>query len=320
MGGWFAPPGGQNRIARIVEAKDANANERKINEVFAGALAAPGAWLAAALPRIGKKNAAGERYLTRPCRHGGAKRPPRPLPCWRPRRNAWALTPWRICTAPRRRGGRKRRRRCYKRARFWPTPPAWMCAGKLRPGAAFLLTLTPFLLAMCAWRRAAILAQIALSKTAALGAARLFIRFRIFAGREWGQTAKWGRLPVCAPAAFWQARQKSAILWKLKTAPWGGQARPGIWRIWATARVGAGANIGAGVITCNYDGKNKNKTNIGAGAFVGSNAQLVAPVRVGRGAYIAAGATISKNVPPRRLAIARARQVLRPLPKAKGKK
>ena len=73
-----------------------------------------------------------------------------------------------------------------------------------------------------------------------------------------------------------------------------------------------GVNVGAGTITCNYDGVSKNPTHIGAGAFIGSGTELVAPVKVGRGAYIAAGSTITKDVPAGALAIARARQVEKP--------
>ena len=74
------------------------------------------------------------------------------------------------------------------------------------------------------------------------------------------------------------------------------------------AEIGAGVNIGAGVITCNYDGVNKHHTRIGEGAFVGSDSQLVAPVAVGPGAYVGAGSTITKDVPPGALAITRAPQ------------
>ncbi len=71
-------------------------------------------------------------------------------------------------------------------------------------------------------------------------------------------------------------------------------------------------NVGAGTITCNYDGVSKNPTYIGAGAFIGSGTELVAPVKVGRGAYVAAGSTITKDVAADALAIARARQVEKP--------
>jgi bifunctional UDP-N-acetylglucosamine pyrophosphorylase / glucosamine-1-phosphate N-acetyltransferase len=75
------------------------------------------------------------------------------------------------------------------------------------------------------------------------------------------------------------------------------------------ARIGSETNVGAGTITCNYDGVNKNPTTIGRRVFVGSDTALVAPVKVGDGAYIAAGSTITHNIPSDALAIARGRQV-----------
>jgi bifunctional UDP-N-acetylglucosamine pyrophosphorylase/glucosamine-1-phosphate N-acetyltransferase len=78
------------------------------------------------------------------------------------------------------------------------------------------------------------------------------------------------------------------------------------------AHVGAGANIGAGTITCNYDGFDKHRTEIGAGAFIGSNTALVAPVSVGDGAYVGAGSTIAKDVPANALAVVRAEQCEKP--------
>ena len=75
------------------------------------------------------------------------------------------------------------------------------------------------------------------------------------------------------------------------------------------ADVGAGSNIGAGVITCNYDGVHKHMTKIGQGAFVGSDSTLVAPVEIGDGAYIGAGSCITRGVPSGALAVGRSRQV-----------
>ena len=74
------------------------------------------------------------------------------------------------------------------------------------------------------------------------------------------------------------------------------------------SNLGRKVNIGAGTITCNYDGKNKHKTKLEDGAFIGSNTSLVAPVRVGKEAYTGAGSVITKNVPPGSLAIGRSRQ------------
>jgi bifunctional UDP-N-acetylglucosamine pyrophosphorylase/glucosamine-1-phosphate N-acetyltransferase len=78
------------------------------------------------------------------------------------------------------------------------------------------------------------------------------------------------------------------------------------------AEIGKGVNVGAGTITCNYDGANKHKTVIGDGAFIGSGVELVAPVTVGKGATIGAGATISRDAPDDQLTVERAKQVTVP--------
>jgi bifunctional UDP-N-acetylglucosamine pyrophosphorylase/glucosamine-1-phosphate N-acetyltransferase len=93
------------------------------------------------------------------------------------------------------------------------------------------------------------------------------------------------------------------------------------------AVVGAGANIGAGTITCNFDGSAKHRTVIGKNAFIGSNSALVAPVEIGEGAYVGSGSVITENVPPNALALGRGRQVVKEngaarlrSPKSPGKK
>ncbi len=78
------------------------------------------------------------------------------------------------------------------------------------------------------------------------------------------------------------------------------------------SEIGARTNIGAGTITCNYDGVKKHRTTIGANAFVGSNSTLVAPIEIGEGSYIAAGSVITDAVPAEALALGRSRQVVKP--------
>jgi bifunctional UDP-N-acetylglucosamine pyrophosphorylase/glucosamine-1-phosphate N-acetyltransferase len=78
------------------------------------------------------------------------------------------------------------------------------------------------------------------------------------------------------------------------------------------AEIGAGVNIGAGTITCNYDGVHKHATRIGDGAFIGSDATLVAPISIGAGAYVAAGSALTEDVPADALALGRSRQVVKP--------
>jgi bifunctional UDP-N-acetylglucosamine pyrophosphorylase/glucosamine-1-phosphate N-acetyltransferase len=89
---------------------------------------------------------------------------------------------------------------------------------------------------------------------------------------------------------------------EMKNSYLGPGAKMGHFSYLGDATVGAGANIGAGTITCNYDGKHKHKTVIGERAFIGSDTMLVAPVEIGAGATTGAGSVVTRNVPPGALA------------------
>ena len=99
------------------------------------------------------------------------------------------------------------------------------------------------------------------------------------------------------------------ILSKLKRAVFGKGSKASHLSYIGDAEVGSNVNIGCGSITVNYDGKNKFLTKIEDEVFIGCNSNLVAPVTIGKGAYIAAGSTITEDVPGEALSIARARQV-----------
>ena len=86
------------------------------------------------------------------------------------------------------------------------------------------------------------------------------------------------------------------------------------------SQIGKDVNVGAGTITCNYDGINKHTTTIGDGVFIGSDTQFIAPVSVGDNALIGAGSTITKDVPPDSLAVARSKQVIIPGKGVKSRK
>jgi bifunctional UDP-N-acetylglucosamine pyrophosphorylase/glucosamine-1-phosphate N-acetyltransferase len=99
---------------------------------------------------------------------------------------------------------------------------------------------------------------------------------------------------------------------ELKNAHMGAGAKANHLAYLGDAQIGAGTNIGAGTITCNYDGFQKHKTTIGTNVFVGSNSTLVAPIEIGDSAYLGAGSVVTDAVPPDALALGRARQVLKP--------
>jgi bifunctional UDP-N-acetylglucosamine pyrophosphorylase/glucosamine-1-phosphate N-acetyltransferase len=120
----------------------------------------------------------------------------------------------------------------------------------------------------------------------------------------------------CRVGPFARLRPKSHLLAgarvgnfvEIKASRLGENSRAGHLAYLGDAEIGAGANIGAGTVTCNFDGVSKHRTEIGPGAFIGSDTQLVAPVKVGAGAATGAGSVITRDVPAGALAVARARQ------------
>jgi bifunctional UDP-N-acetylglucosamine pyrophosphorylase/glucosamine-1-phosphate N-acetyltransferase len=99
---------------------------------------------------------------------------------------------------------------------------------------------------------------------------------------------------------------------EVKNSTLGARAKANHLAYLGDATIGAGTNVGAGTITCNYDGETKHRTTIGAGAFIGSNSTLVAPITIGDGAYVAAGSALTDDVPSDALGIGRARQENKP--------
>ena len=125
---------------------------------------------------------------------------------------------------------------------------------------------------------------------------------------EVGENCTVGPFGRLRPGAVMKANAKVGNFVEMKKAVLGEGAKANHLTYLGDAEVGAGANIGAGTITCNYDGVNKSKTIIGENAFIGSNSALVAPVTIGEGATVGAGSTITSNVEDKALAIARSKQ------------
>jgi bifunctional UDP-N-acetylglucosamine pyrophosphorylase / glucosamine-1-phosphate N-acetyltransferase len=128
-------------------------------------------------------------------------------------------------------------------------------------------------------------------------------------GAHIGAGASVGPFARLRPGTKLGAEAKVGNFVETKSAEFGAGAKANHLAYVGDASVGANANVGAGTITCNYDGFEKHRTEIGKGAFIGSNSALVAPVKVGDGAYVASGSVITGNVPPDALGVARARQV-----------
>jgi len=127
-----------------------------------------------------------------------------------------------------------------------------------------------------------------------------------------GQNARVGPFARLRPGAVLGAKVHVGNFVEVKNSTLGVGAKANHLSYVGDGTVGAGANIGAGTIFCNYDGFFKHHTEIGEGAFVGSNTSLVAPVKVGNRAYIGSGSVITKNVPDDALALERTSQEERP--------
>jgi bifunctional UDP-N-acetylglucosamine pyrophosphorylase/glucosamine-1-phosphate N-acetyltransferase len=114
------------------------------------------------------------------------------------------------------------------------------------------------------------------------------------------------------PGAVLEEKSKIGNFVEMKKAVLGPGAKANHLTYLGDAEVGAGANIGAGTITCNYDGYFKHKTVIGERAFIGSNSALIAPVRIGADAIVAAGSAVSRDVADGELRLVRAEQLIKP--------
>ena len=133
--------------------------------------------------------------------------------------------------------------------------------------------------------------------------------FSHFEGAEIGPHAIVGPFARLRPGAILEKGVHVGNFVEVKAARLGKGAKANHLSYLGDAEIGAGSNIGAGTITCNYDGFDKHRTVIGENVFIGSNTALVAPVTVGAGAYVAAGSTVTEDVSADALAIARGRQV-----------
>jgi bifunctional UDP-N-acetylglucosamine pyrophosphorylase / glucosamine-1-phosphate N-acetyltransferase len=131
-------------------------------------------------------------------------------------------------------------------------------------------------------------------------------------GAEVGAKASVGPFARLRPGTRMEAGARIGNFVEIKNATLGEGAKVNHLTYIGDADVGAKANIGAGTITCNYDGYFKYRTAIGAGAFVGSNSSLVAPVKIGAGAYVGSGSVVTRDVAEGALTVARAQQVEKP--------
>jgi len=294
--------GADGRVLRVVEWADATEDERRIGLCNAGVICAPGPALFGWLRAIGRDNRAGEYYLPDAVTIGTA-----------------AGAAWVAVEAPEAecRGINSRTELAAAEAEV---------QDRLRraamDGGATLIS--PASVTLCHDTR--------LGQDVTIGPSVVFgpgvtvadgVEIRAFSHLEGciiGAEAVIGPFARLRPGTVVERKAHVGNFVELKATVLGEGAKANHLSYLGDASIGPGANIGAGTITCNYDGVHKHQTRIGAGAFVGSNTALVAPVVVGERALIGAGSTITNDVPDDALAIARGRQENRPGRGVRGKR
>ncbi|WP_199258831.1 bifunctional UDP-N-acetylglucosamine diphosphorylase/glucosamine-1-phosphate N-acetyltransferase GlmU [Paracoccus binzhouensis] len=285
---------GPEGLERIVEYKDADEATRAIRLVNSGVLAADAALLREFLPRIGNRNAAGEYYLTdipELARAAG--------------RRVEVVT----CDEAETLGINTRAELAQAEAAF----QARARARALEDGVTLADPATVwFALDTCIGRDAVIGQNVVFGPGVTVESGAEILPFCHLEGCHVSAGATVGPFARLRPGAELGGDVHVGNFVEIKNAVLDEGVKVGHLTYLGDAHIGEATNIGAGTITCNYDGVGKHRTEIGAHAFIGSDTMLVAPVRVGARAMTGSGSVITEDVPDDALALGRARQVTRP--------
>ena len=299
---------GQGRVLAIVEDRDASPAERSISEVNTGTLAAPAAVLKRLVAGLSNDNAQGEYYLTDVAALASAQGVPvtaRKAPSW----DEVASVNDRVQLAAVERLHQRRRAEAVMRAGVTLMDPArFDLRGELTAGEGCVIDVNVVLEGRVALGDAVRIGPNCVIRDATLGDGVVVLANTVIEGAALATAAQAGPFARLRPGTVLGAGARVGNFVETKAARLGAGAKASHLAYLGDAVVGEASNIGAGAITCNYDGVDKHQTSIGARAFVGTNVTLVAPVEVGDDAYVGAGSTITRKVAAAELAVGRARQ------------
>ncbi|MDF3853285.1 bifunctional UDP-N-acetylglucosamine diphosphorylase/glucosamine-1-phosphate N-acetyltransferase GlmU [Paracoccus sp. P2] len=285
---------GPKGLERIVEYKDADEATRAIRLVNSGVLAADAALLRECLPRIGNRNAAGEYYLT-------------DLPALA--REAGCRVEVVTCDESETLGINTRAELAAAEAAF----QARARAQALEDGVTLSDPATVwFALDTCIGRDAVIGQNVVFGPGVTVESGAEILPFCHLEGCHVSAGATVGPFARLRPGAELGGDVHVGNFVEIKNAVLDEGVKVGHLTYLGDAHIGEATNIGAGTVTCNYDGVSKHRTEIGAHAFIGSDTMLVAPVRVGARAMTGSGSVITQDVPDDALALGRAKQVVKP--------
>lgn len=309
-----AEPKGYGRIvreggvfARIVEEKDASPEVKAIREVNSGVYAFHTAKLFAALPRVGAANAQGEEYLTDVLAlllKDGDRVEALPFDdadILMGVNDRWSLAEADALLR------RKILRRLADSGVTIVDPNSTYISPQVKIGPDTIIEPQTYITGHSVIGRNCHIGPSTRIKRSVIGDGT-YVYFSHVADAELGDGVKVGPFAHLRPGTQLGSGTKIGNFVEVKNAQLGPKVSANHLSYIGDATVGAGTNIGAGTITCNYDGFQKHRTTIGENVFVGSNSTLVAPVELGNGSFVAAGSVITKNVQGDALAFGRARQ------------
>ncbi|RMD80545.1 MAG: UDP-N-acetylglucosamine diphosphorylase/glucosamine-1-phosphate N-acetyltransferase [Gammaproteobacteria bacterium] len=302
---------GAGRVQAIVEERDASAEQRALREVNTGVLTAPAHRLRRWLARVDNRNAQGEYYLTDVVALAVLEGVPvHAVPAPDPE-EVLGVNDRLQLAALERRWQRRAAERLLREGVGLLDPARFDLRGELRCGLDVVLDVGVVVEGRVELGDGVRVGPYVLLRDVRLGPGCEVLAHSVLEGVEAGPGVRIGPFARLRPGTRLAAGARVGNFVELKAAEVGEGSKINHLSYVGDATVGRAVNIGAGTITCNYDGHRKHRTVIEDEAFIGSDTQLVAPVRVGRGATIGAGSTITRDAPPGELTLSRAPQVTR---------
>ena len=300
---------GSGRVAKIVEQRDASAAERAIREINAGFYALNAKRLSGWLKKIDNRNAQKEYYLTDLVSLAvGEKVPVEAVKTPDAWEAAGVNTPLELARLERQ--YQKLYAEKLLEAGVTLADPARIdVRGTLECGRGVAIDVNCVFEGRVTLGDGARIGPNCVLRNVAIGAGTEVRAFSHFEDAEVGARCVLGPYARLRPGASLADEVHIGNFVEVKASRVGAGSKANHLAYIGDSEVGANVNIGAGTITCNYDGANKNRTVIEDDCFIGSDATLVAPVRIARGSYIGAGSTISKDTPAGQLTVARAKQM-----------
>jgi bifunctional UDP-N-acetylglucosamine pyrophosphorylase / glucosamine-1-phosphate N-acetyltransferase len=309
--------GTRGPVLRIVEEKDASLREKAIREVGASIYLFQAAFLRYELSRISNKNAQGEYYLTDLVAASVRSRKKVDVLSWKQHEDLRGVNdPWELALARRFLNERCVRRWALAGVRFIDPASTWIDSGV---ELAEDVVVYPGVILQGATRIGSgtvigpycKLSSVEVGSGAQIRTGTVAEDSRVESGANLGPYAH------LRPGSHVGAKAKIGNFVELKKAKIGEGTSVAHLSYLGDAEVGRDVNIGCGFVTCNFDGRvingeRKHRTIIEDGAFIGSDCQAIAPIRIGKGAYVASGSTLTEDVEPGSLAVARGRQVNKP--------